>query len=352
MFKALKLVYDLTCTRHAGLILCFHSSNVNLNRFMSNGSTDHNINVVPLKHRSLLQVSGKDSLEFLQGLVTNDVEQLKDKKCMYALMLNQKGRVMHDFILYDSMDKNTVLVECETESVDAVIKTLKLYKLRKKVEINALENMHLLQVLVNQRLYYPGEESIVAMKDKLFPILFASSLDPLFKDSVIAMHRDPRLSWLGWRVVSNSAHPCPEEFIGSEDKYHLSRYFYGVAEGPSDLLPSKSLPIESNGDYMNGINFNKGCYLGQELTARSHFSGITRKRLVPLMIEDCGKQIEPGTKLYDSKGNVAGKLRSTYGDRYGLGLVNLDRLNVKLVTPKGVTIRINKTYWWPDPNQS
>ena len=311
-------------------------------------SIKHIINVTPLSHRSIVKLSGEDCYEFLQGLVTNDLEQLPTLKCMYAMMLNNKGRILHDIILYKLSEDNTVLLECHSESADVLVKSLRMYKLRKRVEISQTDNINVWQVLANQKLHYSSDVTVHILHETLSPNLFKDSTDPLRSDSIIAMFPDPRLSWLGWRVLSRSDQLCSEEFIKDSLFYHQCRHFYGIPEGPNDLLPGKSLPFECNVDFMNGINFDKGCYVGQELTARSHFTGVIRKRLVPIVLSFSTKSIPDEGSLFDAKGKVAGKFRSTVDQRFGLALINLNRQQVSLVSANGIKVAINKTYWWPN----
>lgn len=302
--------------------------------------------VVPLSHRSVLKLSGKDSVEFLQGLVTNDVTKLAKSSCMYAMILNSKGRVMHDVLIYRPNDEDTLLLECQFDCLENLNKTLNQYKLRKKVKISVYNDVSVWQVQLIRYMGYPSEMDIKDLNDYLAPSLFKQSLDPLNEKNVLMALPDPRLSWLGWRVLA-SCQPCSDELIQSEDHYHNFRYFYGIPEGPKDLIPGKSLPIEYNVDFMNGISFEKGCYLGQELTARSHFTGMIRKRLMPVLIGYSKQNVKAEAKLFDRKGNKTGKLIATNDQTHGLALVKLDMQGILHHTANGTPIRINKTYWWP-----
>ena len=352
MLKVLKVScwfpYNLV-TNTSQTSFCFYlqSARILQQRRSITDAIKHNINVIPLKHRSIIKLSGDDASEFLQGLVTNDLDQLPNLKCMYAMMLNNKGRVMHDVILYDAKEKNTILLECQSENIGLLMKSLKLYKLRKKVNISSCEDISIWQVMVNQKTHYPADVTVKTLNETMSPKLFENSTEPLKSDHVLAFHPDPRLSWLGWRVLLDSDQPCSEEYIKDEQLYHSFRHFHGIPEGPKDILPGKSLPLECNVDFMNGISFSKGCYLGQELTARSHFTGVIRKRLVPIVLQYSQKSIPSEGSLFDAKGKVAGKFRSTIDQRFGLALINLNRQQVNLVSANGIKVNINKTYWWP-----
>jgi len=330
---------------------CLCSTRFPLRHFGSTtDATKYNINIIPLKHRTVIKLSGDDTLDFLQGLITNDLELLPHVNCMYAMILNNKGRVMHDIILYKTKKENTVLLECQLENADALVKSLKRYKLRKKVDISSCDDISIWQVLVNQKTHYSADATVETLNETLSPKLFQDTTAPLNSSNVIALHQDPRLSWLGWRALLNRDQPCSEEYIEDELLYHSYRHFYGIPEGPKDILPGKSLPMECNIDFMNGISFRKGCYLGQELTARSHFTGVIRKRLMPIIIQYSEKSIPSDGSLFDAKGNVAGKFRSTIDQRFGLALINLNRQQVSLVSANGVQVTVNRTYWWPNPS--
>lgn len=284
--------------------------------------------LVELQHRKVISLEGKDATNFLQGLVTNDVSLLPEMKCMYSMILNQHGRVVHDIMLHhvlsDHENIQRILLDCETSSVESLLKMLRLYKLRKKVSIS-LKDTNVFQAMNTN-----PEDDVSSS----FEGILSYGVDP----------RAPHL--LGHRILMDNQ---PQGVVAEDiSLYHQARLSNGIPEGETDLPPGNCLPLESNLDYMNGVSFHKGCYIGQELTARTKFTGVIRKRLLPLTIKGTGK-LEPGESMMNSKGKRAGKLRSIYPDlNLGLALVRLSNINEVLYNKEGdCELQCNVPSWWP-----
>ncbi|XP_074842458.1 iron-sulfur cluster assembly factor IBA57, mitochondrial isoform X3 [Carettochelys insculpta] len=242
--------------------------------------------------RALLRVQGPEAATFLQGLVTNDVARLlwgggaarppeggapsppllPPARAQYTHALNVQGRCLYDLILYrlhqSQEEEPNILLECDYSVLDSVQKHLKLYKIRRKVNIAPCLDLSLWAII-------PGEESgdISSILDKC-------------AHKTLVLTPDPRAEVMGWRLIMNKeGNPqeiVPGSHIGDVSDYHRHRYKQGIAEGVKDIPPGIALPLESNLAYMNGISFTKGCYIGQELTARTHHTGVIRKRLLPV----------------------------------------------------------------------
>nr|CAB3255175.1 putative transferase CAF17 homolog, mitochondrial [Phallusia mammillata] len=285
--------------------------------------------LVKLQHRSVLKLSGKDSLDFLQGLVTNDVLQLPSQQCMYSMMLDTRGRIMHDFIMYWLPHDSDlqVLLECEQESKDTILKTLKMYKLRKKVKIAGECESSVWQALGPNALDFDTVNSLFTAKSKSL----------LFKD--------PRTPLLGWRIISEQLEVSDDSTKPLEN-YHAHRLKLGVPEGANDLPIGKCSPLENNIDLMNGISFSKGCYLGQELTARTYHTGVIRKRLMPFMTET-GLTLQYNDRIKSSDGKVTGKIRSSNSKGQGLALMKLESLQMKHFCSDNEILPY-KPEWWPE----
>lgn len=288
--------------------------------------------IIELQHRKLISLEGRDAANFMQGIVTNDVTLLPEMSCMYAMVLNQHGRVVHDVMLYHreskSEDAQHILVECDALSRESLMKMFKLYKLRKKLSITPSD------IKVAQALTSDPKESIL------------STFSGVCGHSV-----DPRAPVLGHRILSES---FPNDITTNElEEYHSKRILNGIPEGTLDLPPGGCLPLECNLDYMNGVSFHKGCYIGQELTARTKFTGVIRKRLLPVTFKGDGK-LEPGDAVVNKKGKKAGKLRSIYRDlNMGLALVRLSYLNDALFSKSGeFEFRCHVPSWWPSKDGS
>jgi folate-binding protein YgfZ len=207
-----------------------------------------------LADRALIRVSGSDARPFLQGLLTQDVLTLAPGAPRYAGLLTPQGKALFDMILWaDTMaqDPKTddVLIDCEASRRDALIKRLSLYRLRRPVII---EPENLLGV----------HWSADAAPEGAAP--------------------DPRLPALGYRWLG------PTSFGDASEAFRTHRLALGVVEGANELGEDKTLWLETNAQELNGVDYAKGCYVGQENTARMHYRAKVNRRLVvlPLALSD------------------------------------------------------------------
>jgi folate-binding protein YgfZ len=218
----------------------------------------------------------------------------------YSAFLNAQGRVLHDVFIYPDtlgVDKNPVesfLVEVDAAEAERLVRHIKRYKLRAKFAVRLLD----------------GEEGVVwhAWDGTV------SALDGTEKPSERSLIlRDPRSPTLGYRVVSTTSSAAPPELgleleQAEEQAYQIRRYLHGIPEGQSEILYESALPLESNMDVMGGIDFHKGCYVGQELTIRTKHRGVVRKRILPCVIysnQDSGVQPQDrGLVFQSSIGNA------------------------------------------------
>jgi folate-binding protein YgfZ len=286
--------------------------------------------------RSLIRCAGKnnEASQFLQGMITNDMRLLEsDQKCIYTLFLNKLGRILYDSLIYKlptpSAEDETFLIECDNSIASNLIRHLKLYRVRRKIDI-ALSDDHDLYC------YDSHDDSIDTTQQQLS----SGSLSFL----------DPRLKNIGARIITNKSHNVKDEIKGateaSSEQYISHRYKLGICEGIVDLPPEKTFPLESNCDFMNGVSFHKGCYLGQELTARTHHTGVVRKRLMPLVFETAVKMNESVDVSNEEKKSV-GKLRGV-SDVYGLALMRVDpALAAKELSYNENKCTIENPFWWP-----
>ncbi|KAL2097336.1 hypothetical protein ACEWY4_006543 [Coilia grayii] len=294
-----------------------------------------------LPHRAVVKIHGRDRNSFLQGIITNDMELLDDERCMYAHMLNVQGRTLYDIILYSLTEKSTepsLLLECDSTVKDAIMKHLKVYKIRRKVSITPCPELAIWTLLAVCKDSPPGKPTITANKED------------------IVMEKDPRTELMGWRLILNHQ-VNPKDTVasteeGDPEEYHMHRYTIGLPEGVDDLPPGIALPLESNLVYMNGINFRKGCYIGQELTARTHHTGVVRKRLMPVCLSAPAGGLEKGAALQTNSGKPAGKYRAGKGE-LGLGLIRLAHAKEPLALKPStdgstVTLEANVPQWWPE----
>jgi folate-binding protein YgfZ len=253
-----------------------------------------------LPHRGVLAVSGPDRVDFLQGLISNDASKVGPGRAIWAALLTPQGRFLNDmFVAHGGND--TLLLETERDRAAALAKKLSLYKLRSKVGV---------------------EDRSAALE---VAVVFGARAEAATSLSGAVAFADPRLAELGVRVIAPTGaaaglltargfSPAPFE------AYEALRLGLGVPDGSRDLLVEKALLLENGFDELNGVDWQKGCYMGQELTARTKYRALIRKRLLPVRIE--GTLPAPGTSVVDGTQEV-GEMRSGSGGR-GLALLRLD----------------------------
>jgi len=262
-----------------------------------------------LPARALLSVTGPEARPFLQGLISNDIEKAAPGRAIHAALLTAQGKYLHDFFIAMRGD-GALLIDCEAARRDDLRKRLMIYRLRSKAVIEALEGWTVFAAW--------GDGALSALG--LGPDVGAAVA---LGDGVA--FTDPRLAALGARILlpgegASAFGGFTREDAGAYDRWRLS---HGVADGSRDLEPEKSILLESNFEELNGVDFNKGCYVGQELTARTKYRGLVKKKLVP--VEVSGAAPEPGTPIL-LDGKDAGTMRSAR-DGHGLALLRLDALD-------------------------
>lgn len=295
----------------------------------------------PLNSKQLLKLTGNEASEFLQGLITNDMRHFEEgAKSVYAMFLNNKGRVLFDTLVHKWSDEPSFVLECDQKIINSLEKYLKVFRLRRKVTIEKIDS--------NQYKLW----AIISPKE----IIFDENLKIKGK---INIYKDPRLNNLGYRLISVAPMSgtqiasglCNDTTVESnEDGYRYLRYRLGVSEGADDLPPGSSFPLEVNCDYLHGVSFHKGCYLGQELTARIHHTGVVRKRIMPLKFtENIKENIEIGTIITatnNPKLNL-GKLKGV-ALNYGIGLIRTkEALDVKNLNIGKYSTEAVRPDWWP-----
>jgi folate-binding protein YgfZ len=276
---------------------------------------------VALANRGVLRLAGEDVQGFLQGLVSNDVSLLARDRSLYAALLTPQGKYLFDFLLLEAGD-GSILLDAERDRLPALRQRLMLYRLRAKVTIeDAGEALAVLAVL--------GPEAAAALD--LPPSAGAARAEG---EAVLAV--DPRAAGLGVRVVLPAA--AVEGFMAAHGlapapfaAYDRLRLELGVPDGSRDLVQEKSILLESGFEELNGVSFTKGCFVGQELTARTKHRGLVKKRLVPVRIE--GPVPESGA-LISRGGRDAGELRSVLADGEPGGAIGLALLRLEQLGPE------------------
>ena len=226
-----------------------------------------------LEDRGLLYINGDDTKEFLQNIITNNIENVKEDKSIFSALLTPQGKYLYDFIIIKH--KSGYLLDCEKKIIEDLFKQLNLYKLRSKVEILNLSNEFVVANLSKQKfleLENSKNEAGYTVKFREDPILL-----------------DPRSKELGARLVINleklylSLKKLGLEISDANEYYNLSHEL-GIPQIDTKSLQDKIFGIECNFEELNGIDFKKGCYVGQENTARIKLKDKLNKRLFAIEI--------------------------------------------------------------------
>lgn len=264
--------------------------------------------------RAVITVAGEDRQAFLQGLISNDTAKVSAGQAIYATLLTAQGRFLFD--LFIAEQDGRYLVDCAGSRRADLVKRLSMYRLRSKVTIADADPDWCVALVF-------GEHAAVA-----FGLAGAAGCASSFGGGVAYI--DPRLPDLGVRLMlpRTTAQATLDGLEAANDAegaaYHRLRISLGVPDAARDLTPEKSILLENGFDELNAIDWQKGCYMGQELTARTRYRGLVRKRLLPVKIE--GPAPAPGTPLMLS-GQELGEMRSSSADgTLGLAMVRLEAL--------------------------
>lgn len=329
--------------------------------------------------RAIIAVDGADSLTFIQSLVTNNVHELRGprstpsapeqtwKSSLFVGFLNSQGRILYDGIIVAGNEPNSYWLDVDARSKYDIMSHIKKYKIRIKASINDLSNEYKVWTVFGKDV--PRLESMSQENGKVF--------------------EDPRTSVLGLRLIlpSNSRRTLivvPAELtpfsIASVSAsvtpvtpsiYNIYRTLLGVPEGPTEIPASHALPFEYNFDFLNGVHFSKGCYLGQELTARTYHTGVVRKRIFPVvpkeifnpsetidsllpsyLVKNSTVQIpDPETTILADSAKT-GKIITKHTN-IGLAMIRLEHLNLKDIQKSTVKteeklqeLQVLKPFWW------
>ena len=264
--------------------------------------------MVELQGRGVLAVAGEDRVAFLQGLVSNDVERAAPDRAVYSAFLTPQGKFLLDFIM--TSDGERLLLECEAERLADFSKKLRIYKLRSKVELaDVSADFKILSAFGDGALDALGlPEEVGAARGCLGGLAYT----------------DPRLAALGARLVV----PADADIgslgltAGSIEDYDSHRIALGIPDGGRDMEVEKTVLLEAGFDELNGVDWKKGCYMGQELTARTKYRGLVKRRLMSITAD--GPLPAPGTPI-TLGGRDAGEVRSGRGDT-AMAMIRLNML--------------------------
>ena len=291
-----------------------------------------NRKVYILEDRGLLYINGDDAKEFLQNIITNNIENVSEDRSCFSVLLTPQGKYLYDFIIIKH--KSGFLLDCEKEIIDDLYKKLNLYKLRSKVEILNLSNEFVVASL-NKEKFLEIENS----KDKEGSTIKFRE-DPIFLD--------PRSKELGARLIINleklylSLKKLGLE-ISEVEEYYNHTHLLGIPQVDTKYLQDKIFGIECNFEELNGIDFRKGCYVGQENTARIKLKDKLNKRLFAIKVLE--GQINSEEITFQNK-NIG---RLLINNKYPFALFKLENkkfdfdINLKCGDAK---IKALKPYWF------
>lgn len=233
--------------------------------------------VATLPHRRLISLSGPDTAKFLQGLITNNVDSTRLSP-FYSAFLDARGRVLWDVFVWvwpelvAEQGHWGCYIEVDAEEAESLKKHLKRHKLRSKIVIKDVPR--------------EGADGIRVWA------AWGGAHEQVKQWSEISGFEDPRAPGM-FRYLANADRDTIAEGVQPVDTqhYHIQRYLHGVAEGPSEISRESALPMESNIDLSGGIDFKKGCYVGQELTIRTKHTGVVRKRVLPVRFHAADAQV-------------------------------------------------------------
>jgi folate-binding protein YgfZ len=264
-----------------------------------------------LDDRGVLEIVGADRTAFLQGLVSNDVQKLGAKRALYAAFLTPQGKYLHDFFLVERGE--AILLEGERARLPDLLRRLSMFKLRAKVALADVSD----KVAVAAAFGADAGARLGLSAD-------LGAAAP-FGDGIA--YADPRLVELGVRLIlPRSAETRALDAAGlarsQPADYDRLRLSLGVPDGSRDLAVEKGILLEAGFEELHGVDWDKGCYMGQELTARTKYRALIKKRLLPVKVE--GPLPAPGT-LIMLGGDEAGEIRSGRGD-LALALLRLEMM--------------------------
>ncbi|MDA9163502.1 folate-binding protein [Rickettsiaceae bacterium] len=237
-----------------------------------------NLEILP--NRASLIIKGPDAVKFLQGITTNDVIK---NAFSYNYFLNNQGRYLFDFFVYKSRD-DLCFLDIDKERLDIFISKLNMYKMRSDVEIEDISDE--------------------------YSVVYSSTV---IEFGAIYSERDPRCKNMGFRaVVASSVASDIGKVI--ENLYNQDKYKHAIVDGVPDLIYERSIPVEYGAEELNAIDYNKGCYIGQEVISRAKYQGVVRKKIFKLKFGAKIAFIASGTEITDLQGNKIGIVCSNYED--------------------------------------
>ena len=284
-----------------------------------------------LEDRGILYINGSDAFDYLQNIISNDLSKVTDAQSCFSYLLTPQGKYLFEFIIVKH--KNGYFLDCPKYQIDNLYKQLTLYKLRSKVEINNLSNEFVVAALSKDN-FSEFEKNI------------KTGITIKFREDPVIL--DPRCVDLGARIVINleklylSAKKLNLKISNIDEYYQLS-HSLGIPNSDTENFQNKIFGLETNSEELNAIDFKKGCYVGQENTARMKLKEKINKRVYPIEIVEGNLNIDDVIKINNSE---IGKIINN--SKFPFGLLKFKDPNFKLeeilLTNKG-KIKVKKPFW-------
>ena len=227
--------------------------------------------VITLEDRGFIQVNGPEAKDFLQNIVTNDIEKVTSSSTVFSSILTPQGKYLFEFFILKL--KDSYLIECEKKSTAEIIKLLNFYKLRSKVDFIDLTEKYVAVVISLEKFKEINSSSL------------SKGSTASYRDDPVYI--DPRNDKLGAKIISKleNIHLTIKKLnlkIAEKEKYYNKSFQLGIPQIDLNKLKDKIFGIENNLDELNGIDFKKGCYIGQENTSRIKLRNKLRRRILPV----------------------------------------------------------------------
>jgi len=259
----------------------------------------------PLPTRGLIKIEGPDARDYLQGLVSQDIQRVSESQAVYSAFLSPQGKFLYDFFVFEL--GGALVLDCEGGRRSDFFKRLSMYKLRSDVQLSDVSDDYQVYGVLDN-LDFSDRGACKTLGDGI-------------------VYADPRILDMGCRAVLPQGDASSLEraglAAGDFDVYEHRRIELGLADGSRDMIADKALLLENGFEELDGVSFTKGCFMGQELTARTRYRGLVKKRLLPVKID--GPAPTAGTVI-EFDGREAGEMKTSAGD-VGLALIRLDKLS-------------------------
>jgi len=281
--------------------------------------------IIILKDRDIISVSGSDSASFLQNVITNDINKLNESNSLYSALLTPQGKYLYDFFIL-KREKN-YLIDCESETAENLLSCFQKYKLNANIEFKNITS------------------------DKSVAIITYKKFQQIQKNNVVdIVFSDPRTNLMGARIISkleklNLAIKKLGLKLTNQEQYFKIAHALGLPIKGLKKLQNQIFALELNFEEEKGIDFNKGCYIGQENTSRMKLGNKLRRRLFPLKTSN---ELKDGSEIF-FKNEVVGKVMISKPKAFGL--IKLYDPNIKTFLDEDLkcnnsNVNLVKPYWF------